>query len=301
MYTVLGASGHIGSVITRSLLDKGEKVRVVGRHPGKLRQFVQAGAEAIIADIKDTDAIAKALSGARAAFLMVPENLASTDYRVEQESLGRAVADAAKNSGLHYAVNLSSVGAQTSAGAGPITGLHFVEKKLNGNDKLNVLHLRCGYFFENHLRFIGMIQMMGILGGALAPDVKFPQIATQDIGAYAADRLLKLDFSGKQTQELLGERDLSMTDVAAIMSKVLNRNDLRYVHFPYDQVEQAFIQLGSAPKTAAYFVEMFQSFNAGKVTNLEPRSPSNTTATSIESFAKDVFLPVFQQQKAASA
>src|ERR1700733_10622557 len=35
---------------------------------------------------------------------------------------------------------------------------------------------------------------------------------TRDVGDYAARRLLHLDFSGKQTRELLGERDLSMTE-----------------------------------------------------------------------------------------
>jgi hypothetical protein len=33
-------------------------------------------------------------------------------------------------------------------------------------------------------------------------------IATRDVGHYAAQRLLDRDFSGKQTHELLGERDL---------------------------------------------------------------------------------------------
>ena len=31
MYTILGATGNIGSVITKDLLEKGEKVRVVGQ------------------------------------------------------------------------------------------------------------------------------------------------------------------------------------------------------------------------------------------------------------------------------
>jgi len=41
-----------------------------------------------------------------------------------------------------------------------------------------------------------MIQVMGIFGGALRGDLKIPMIATRDIGAYAAERLLKLDFNG---------------------------------------------------------------------------------------------------------
>ena len=41
MYTVIGATGNIGSVITKTLLEKGEKVRVFGRHGGKLQVFAQ--------------------------------------------------------------------------------------------------------------------------------------------------------------------------------------------------------------------------------------------------------------------
>ena len=48
MYTVLGATGNIGSVITKKLLEKGEKVRVVGRNTGKLQQYVHKGAEEFV-------------------------------------------------------------------------------------------------------------------------------------------------------------------------------------------------------------------------------------------------------------
>ena len=220
MYTVIGASGNIGSVITKALLEKGEKVRVLGRHPGNLQQFVQKGAEALVADIKDADALAQAFSGARAAFLMVPPSMTSVDYRADQERTSDAMAAAAKKSGLQYAVSLSSFGAQAPAGTGPISGLHRFEKKLNGVERLNVLHLRPAYFFENHLAGVGMIHLMSTYGSALKPDLRFAQIATRDIGAYAAIRLLKLDFNGKQTQELLGERDLSMSDVAAVIARL---------------------------------------------------------------------------------
>lgn len=301
MYTVLGATGNIGSIIARSLLDKGEKIRVVGRHPGKLQQFVQKGAQAIIADIADADALTRAFTDSRAAFLMIPPGPASPDYRAEQEHHSDAIAFAVKKSGIQYGVNLSSIGAQAAAGTGPILGTHSSEKKLNALDKLNVLHLRPAYFFENHLAAISMIQMMSVFGGALKPDIKFPQIATRDIGAYAADRLLKLDFNGKQTQELLGERDLSMNDVAFSISKALNESNLRYVQFPYDQVEQVLTQMGTPLKTAACYIEMFQGINNGIVVAQKPRSSTNTTPTTIESFIQDVFLPAYHQTKAASA
>ncbi len=294
MYTVLGATGHIGSVITKKLLEKGEKVRVVGRSTARLQLFVQKGAEAFIGDVNDQEALTRAFRDVRAAFLMMPPGMSSPDYRADQERESDAISGAVRNAGLHYAVNLSSFGAQAPAGTGPILGQHRSELKLNAVDKLNVLHLRPAYFFENHLAGINMIHMMGMYGGALKADLQIPMIATRDIGAYAAERLLKLDFNGKQTQELLGERALSMSEVATVIGRALNNLELRYVQFPYDQVQQVLVQMGTPSKTAAYFIEMFQGINDGIVVATEPRSAENTTATSIETFIKEVFVPAYQ-------
>jgi uncharacterized protein YbjT (DUF2867 family) len=300
MYTILGATGNIGSVITRILLEKGEKVRAVGRNATRLHPFVERGAEAFIGNATNAEAITDALAGVRAAFLMIPPGMTSPDYRAEQERVGDSIASAVKKSGLQYAVNLSSFGAQAVSGAGPISGLHGVEQKLNSIDKLNVLHLRAGYFLENHLANINMMQMMGMIGGALKGDLKMPQIATRDIGAFAAERLLKLDFNGKQTRELLGERDLSMNEAAGVIARALGNTDLRYMQFPYDQVEQVLLQMGTPPKTAACFIEMFRGINNGIVVSTETRNAENTTPTSIESFVKEVFVPAYQG-KAVSA
>jgi uncharacterized protein YbjT (DUF2867 family) len=280
--------------MARALLEKGEKVRVVGRNAGRLQPFVKRGAEAFAGDAADAEAMTRALTGARAAFLMIPPSMTSPDYRADQERTSDAFSAAAKNSGLQYAVNLSSYGAQAPAGTGPIAGLHNSEKKLNAIDRLNVLHLRAGYFFENHLAGIQMIQMMEIFGGALRGDLKTPMIATRDIGTYAAERLLKLDFNGKRTQELQGERDLTFTEVVAVIAKGLRKPDLRYVQFPYDQVEKVLEQMGAPAKTVASFIEMFQGINNGIVTATEPRSAANTTPTSIETFVQDVFAPAYR-------
>jgi uncharacterized protein YbjT (DUF2867 family) len=117
-------------------------------------------------------------------------------------------------------------------------GLHSSEHKLDAISGLNILHLRAAYFMENNLAAIGMIQGMGIFGHALLPDLKLPMAATRDVGGYAARRLLNLDFSGKQTRELLGERDLSMTEAAALIARGIGKLDLRYVQFPSEQVQK---------------------------------------------------------------
>jgi uncharacterized protein YbjT (DUF2867 family) len=295
-YVILGASGNTGSIIANSLLSAGKKVRVVGRDSGRLQLFVDKGAETFIARLSDAAALTKAFSGGRAAYLMLPP----AKSREEQERDSDAIAKAVRKSGLRYAVHLSSYGAQVAKGAGPVSGLHSSEQKLNAIEGLNVLHLRAAYFMENNLAAIGMIQAMGILGNALRPDLKIPMAATRDVGDYAARRLLHLDFPGKQTRELLGERDLSMTEATAVIARGIGEPNLRYEQFPYDQVQQALTQLGVPPKGAAMYIEMYKAINAGVLVPLEPRSPENSTPTSFEQFVQEVFAPAYHSKAPAA-
>jgi uncharacterized protein YbjT (DUF2867 family) len=285
MHVILGASGNTGSIVADFLLSKGRKVRVVGRDAGRLQRFVRQGAEAFIANLSDAAALTKAFGGARAAYLLLPPITSREDQERESDAIAKAV----KESGLRYAVYLSSYGAQVPEGTGPVAGLHSSEEKLNAISGLNVLHLRAAYFMENNLAAIGMIHGTGIFGHALLPDLKMPMIATRDVGDYAAQRLLDLDFSGKQTRELLGERDLSMAEATAAIARGIGKPDLRYVQLPYDQMEQALTQMGLSSKKAAVYIEMFKAINSGVLAAQEPRSPENTTPTSFETFVRDVF------------
>lgn len=300
MYAILGATGNIGSEIVTRLLGKGEKVRAVARDAKKLNLLANAGAEAFPADVNDSAALAKAFAGARAAFLMIPPSMTAPDYREDQERVGNSIASAMQESQVQYAVNLSSVGAQAVSGTGPIAGLHSMEEKLNRISALNVLHLRPAYFMENNLAAVNMIQSIGVFAGALKPDLMIPMIAARDIGAYAAERLLQLDFSGKGTRELLGERDLSMNGVTAIIGRAIDKPELRYMQMPYEQFELALSQMGVPAKSASLYSEMYRSFNDGIVGNEEARSEANSTPTSFETFVRDVFAPAFRG-KAAGA
>ena len=216
--------------------------------------------------------------------------------REEQERQSDAIAKAVKESGLRYAVHLSSYGAHVPEGTGPVTGLHSSEQKLNAISDLNVLHLRAAYFMENNLTAINMIHGMGMFGHALLPDLKLPMIATRDVGDYAAQRLLDLDFSGKQTRELLGERDLSMTEVTAVIARGIGKPDLCYEQFAYDQVQQVLEQMGMSPKKAAVYIEMFEAINAGLLAAQEQRSTQNSTPTPFEKFVRDVFAAAYHGQ-----
>ena len=295
-YVILGATGNTGSIVAGTLLSKRKKVRVVGRDAGRLQRFVGKGAEAFTGDVNDAVALTKAFRGAHAAYLLLPP----ITSREDQERESDAIAKAANESGLSHAVYLSSYGAHVPEGTGPVVGLHSSEQKLNAISGLNVLHLRAAYFMENNLAALSMIHGMGIFGHALLPDLKLPMIATPDVGDYAAQRLLDLDFSGKQTRELLGERDLSMTEATAVIARGIGNPDLRYQQFSYDQMQQRLTQMGFSPKKAAVYIEMFKAINAGVLAAQEPRTLENSTSTSFETFVQDVFAPAYHGKASAA-
>jgi len=127
-----------------------------------------------------------------------------------------------------------------------------------------------------------------------------PMIATRDIGAAAADALVKLAFSGQQTRELLGERDISMTEVATIIGEALGKSDLNYIQLPDEQVRAAFTQMGMSLNLADLILEMASALNSGHMRQLEKRSAENTTPTSYESFVAEEFAPRYRGKSTAA-
>ena len=197
MYVITGATGHTGTIIADTLLAKGQKVRVIGRSKDRLERFVAKGAEAVAADVKDAAALTKAFDGARAVYAMVSSDPTAEDFRGEQERVTDSLAAALEKSGAPYAICLSSIGADKSERVGPVNGLYSFEQKIQRIANLNALILRPSSFMENDLMQVKIIQNMGTTGGLLKGDLAIPQIATRDIGDYAAEAFLQLKFTGK--------------------------------------------------------------------------------------------------------
>jgi uncharacterized protein YbjT (DUF2867 family) len=299
MYVVLGASGNTGYVVASNLLARGKKVRAVGRNAAHLQPLTAKGAEAFIADVTDANSLAKAFQQAESAYVMIPPNTASTDPLGYANQVSDAIASAVQSAGTGNVVALSSIGAEHSSGTGPVVGLHNLEQKLNRIDSANVLYLRAGYFMENTLPQVNAVRQMGVVAGPLRPDLKLPMIATHDIGNVAADNLLHPVIRGKQRRELLGQSDLTYTDVATIIGKAIGRPDLRYVQVPDEQFRSVLVQMGMSEQFARLLLEMTGALNSGTMRALEPRTTQNSTPTSFESFVAEVFVPAYQHQAAA--
>ncbi len=199
MYVILGASGNTGHVIANTLLERGQKVRVVGRNAAHLQSLAAKGAETFIADLTDSGGLTQAFQGADSAYVMIPPNVTSTDYLGHANRVSDAIVAAVKNTGTKNVVALSSIGADKASGTGPVVGLHNLEQKLNQIAGGNVLHLRAGYFMENTLPQVNAIRQMGVVATPLRADLKLGMIATRDIGSAVVDALL-LPVTGAHTR-----------------------------------------------------------------------------------------------------
>jgi uncharacterized protein YbjT (DUF2867 family) len=300
MYVITGATGNTGHIIAKRLLEQGKNVRVIGRSAERLAQLSALGAEPFIADLSDKSALNKAFAGAQAAYLMIPPDFASTDFRAYQDAFTDAMISAVEQNEVKHVVALSSIGADKAEKTGPIVGLHVLEEALKRISGLNTLSLRAAYFMSNTFPQVSVIQHMGVTAGPLRPDLKVPMIETRDIGASAADALLRLDFKGFHTQELLGQRDLTYLEVTSIIGNAIGKPDLQYNQISYEQFGDALQQMGASQSVGQLFMEMSQALNEGHVRALEPRSARNTTPTSFEQFAAEQFVPAYQGKSAAA-
>jgi len=298
MITILGATGNVGKKIAGLLIKKGESLRLIARSADPLKSMVSKNVEAMAGDAGSTEFLVTAFKSVDTVFTLLPPNPKAETFIPYADKIGESISSALEIAKVKYVVNLSSIGAELPEGTGPIIGLHKQEERLDRIKGLNVLHVRAAYFMENLLGNIDLIKSKGIAGSAIRGDLKFPMIATKDIAAFAAERLVKKDFKGSSFRYLLGERNLSLTEVTELIGERIVKPGLAYVQFPYEEAEKGLVAMGLSPDVSKRYVEMGRAFNDGKV-RFEKRTAENTTPTSIEAFCDEVFVPLYMREKAA--
>lgn len=262
MYFVAGLTGNTGAAAAETLLAGGHKVRALVRDARKAQGFANRGVELVEGHLDDAGALATALRGVRAAYLMVPPNVGADDPVGEYAASAAAYRKAARAAGLKRLVVLSSEAAQHNSGNGPIRGSHIVETVLAGAVD-SVTFLRASFFQENWQSVFGLAQTQGVMPTFFADlDKKRSMIATKDIGRVAAEMLL--EEKGPDVAEL-GSRELySARDAADAMAKVLGR-PVTPVQPPRDQWTGILQGAGLSPAMAHLIAEMNDGINSGRV------------------------------------
>ena len=289
------ASGHVGSAVADFLLDLGGdiRVRLLGRRPEKLTRFVRRGAEMTIGAQDNVDYLVRATQDVDAIFWVTPPGYGSDNLRAFQNRLAKAAATTLRINRVPRVVNLSSIGAELEAGAGPISGLHDVEGLLDGACG-NTTHLRPGFFFENLLWQLDSIRKSGTISLPISGSQRYPMIATRDIGRVAAERLADGSWTGQSVAELHGPADLSFDETAEVLSQALGRK-IRYVQCDRQKMRQAIIENGVSENAADAMLEMYDAVESGKLRPAQPRSRQTTTPTTLSEFARSVMLPLLTE------
>ncbi|MBK6918985.1 MAG: NmrA family NAD(P)-binding protein [Deltaproteobacteria bacterium] len=261
-FVITGVSGNTGGVVADTLLAQGQRVRVVVREREKAARFAAHGAEVAVADLGDTRALAAAFAGARAAYVLVPPNLAAADTRAHQRATSDSIAAALREARVPHAVLLSSIGAQHPAGTGPIAGLHHTEALLRALPDTRASFIRAAYFMENLGGSLGLLDQ-GLLPSFMPASLAIEMVATVDIGKLAAQTLVE-GTAATQVIELAGPSKVSMADVAAAASKRLGK-PITVAEAPTEAVVPTLTGFGMPADLAAMYREMIEGLIAGHV------------------------------------
>lgn len=293
MIVIFGATGKTGGEAARQLLEAKRQVRAVGRDRKKLQSFVERGAEAEEADLQQSDAVARALEGAESAYVLIPPNFVDPDFRGYQRTVTESLCKAIESSRCRKVVLLSSMGAEHGEGTGPILGLHELEGRLNEVAGLDVLAIRAGYFMENFLSNVSMIQSMGILGAPAPAEAPLTLTASADIGRYAARRLAAKDFRGFEVVNVMGPLPVTFAEATKTIGMAIGKPDLHFVQFGYEDAKQGMIASGFPEQMASLYVEMYRGAAQGLL-RPETGTPLEHTSTTFAEFVKQRFEPAFR-------
>lgn len=226
---IAGATGRQGGAVVRYLIDKNWSVKALTRNPNSpsARSLSKEGVELVEGNMEDADSLIKAMEGSYGVFSVQVFWKNGVAGEIQQ---GKNMADAAKKSNVKHFVYSSVGGAERNSGIDHFESKFVIEEYIR---KINLpaTILRPVSFMENY--YIPIVEK-GILKGKLVdpiqPDRNIQQIATDDIGAFAALAFENPDEFLNTAIEIAGD-EFTNLEAAATFSKVLGRK-VRYKKLP---------------------------------------------------------------------
>ncbi len=272
MFVVSGVTGNTGSIVAQTLIDQGQLVRVIVRSEEKGAAWRASGAEvAIVADFMDRESMTRALEGANGAYFLLPPDLTNEAFIDDSLKRAEAIVEAATAARLPHAVILSSVGAQHGDKVGPISTIAHLEKLFIAAS-IPLTAVRPGYFLENIQDVMPAVVHEGIYPSMILPlDFKIDMVATQDIGMTITDALLNPPSIPHRVIELRGAHQYSAKDIAAELSKALDRV-ITPVAVPQEAWVDQLKQSGLSQQSAESMAEMHESISSGRIAFINPNA-----------------------------
>ena len=221
MYVVGGVTGHTGSLVAQTLLERGERVRAIVRNREQIYHWKDRGAEVVVADFNDTQALAFVLEGMKGAYLLTPQSVYDLNPLEKWAFQNQSIVSAIKNTGLNNTVFLSSMGAHLGKHTGLVQALYDAEQKFE-KAQIPVTILRAAYFYEDWIPTLDAINEKSVLPTFLNPKSSIPMVSIKDVAATAVDLLLN-PVESHRVVELAGPKDYSAQDIIDILDQILGK------------------------------------------------------------------------------
>jgi NAD(P)H dehydrogenase (quinone) len=250
MIAVTGATGALGSRVTRLLTDRGEELRLLVRDAGRAPR-VEAEI-AIISDYTDSDAARAGLSGCDTLLLVSARE--SADRVTEHGSM----IDAATAAGVGKIVYISF------QGAAPDATFTFARDHFHTEQLIATAGLR-HVFLRDSLYQAGLAAMAGPDGIIRGPagDGAVAAVGHDDVAAVAARVLTDERWDG-QTLDVTGPTALTLTEVAAELTAV-SGHQVRYEVESEEQAHASREHYGAPPFEVMGWVSSYQAIGAGEL------------------------------------
>jgi uncharacterized protein YbjT (DUF2867 family) len=256
MYAITGVTGKVGGVMARALLAAGQPVRAIVRNRGKARPWAALGCEIALAEMEDTEGLAKAFSGAHAVFILPPSDFDPEPGYPEAQKVIDSVVAALTTARPKRVLCLSTIGGD-AVHDNLLSQRTMMERAMMALG-IPLTILRPGWFIENALWDVQSARDSGIIHSFLQPpDKPFPMVATQDVGRVAAE-LIQQDRSDTRIVELEGPRRVSPNDLAGAFAGALGK-PVRVETIPRDTWEALFRSQGMKHPTPR--IRMLDGFN----------------------------------------
>ena len=142
---------------------------------------------------------------------------------------------------------------------------------------------------DNLLSQAENIKETGVLSWPIQGDLKVPTVCTADIAATAAKFLLDDTWSGQADVPVLGPEDISMNQMAQIMSEVFGF-PVRFEETSIDDFKQQMAGYGFSQAMVEGYGEMMTAKKEG-MDNVVVRTPDTSTPTTFRQWCEIVLKP----------
>jgi uncharacterized protein YbjT (DUF2867 family) len=243
---VTGATGNIGSLVTRRLIERGERPCVLVRDAVKAREAYGDAVEIRVGDLAaDRASLALAFDGVDALFLVNSgPDLAARD---------REAAFAARTAGVRQLIKLSTLDARSGVGTGP---WHAEGEAAVRESGVAFTFVQTAAFMSNALFWADAIATEGVLRTSTG-DGTIAFIHPADIADVAVRALTTRDHLG-QSLVITGPRALSYAEMATIVGDAIGRT-VRFERITDDEA-----RIGSGAYADA-LVDIWRAIREGRV------------------------------------